>query len=108
MWGTIELGTAIICACLPTYRPLLHGSRLGDSLASARHSLGGNGSTTVVQSTLHKGYRDLRSGYNRFANDTNSDKMYLNKVAGGSGAESNESSSIPLNAISVERRFEVS
>lgn len=108
MWSTIELGTAIICACVPTYRPLLHGSWFGDWLASARHSARGTSSTTVVQNSSHNGYGDVRSGYNRFTDDTNSDKIFLNEVTGGTRIENNEAHFFPLNAISVERRIEVS
>lgn len=108
MWSTIELGTAIICACVPTYRPLLHGSWFGDWLASARHSVRGTGSTTVVQNSSHTGYGDVRSGYNRFTDDNNSDKIFLNEVIGGPRAERNEAQFYPLNAITVERRIEVS
>ena len=114
MWSTVELGTAVICACVPTYRPLLHGSWFGDWLASARHSVRGTGSTTVVQNSLHNGYGDVRLGYNRFTDDTNSDKVFLNEVIGGTRgtrgmrAESNEIPMFPLNSITVERRIEVS
>lgn len=108
MWSTIELGTAIICACVPTYRPLLHGSWFGDWLASARHSARGTSSTTVVQNSSHNGYGDVRTGYNRFTDDTNSDKIFLNEVTGGTRIENNEAHFFPLNAISVERRIEVS
>ena len=109
MWSTIELGTAIICACLPTYRPLLHSSLLGDWLASAKHSVRGMGDrSTIVLSSSHNGDGDVRSGYNRFIDDANSDKILLNEVAGGTRTESNGARPIPLNAISVERRIEVS
>lgn len=108
MWSTIELGTAIICACVPTYRPLLHGSWFGDWLASARHSARGTSSTTVVPNSSHNGYGDVRAGYNRFTDDTNSDKIFLNEVVGGTRVESNEPHFYPLNAITVERRIEVS
>ena len=108
MWSTVELGTAIICACLPTYRPLLHGSWFGDWLAHATHSVRGSSSNTVVQNSSHDGYGDLRSGYNRFADDTNSDKILLNEVVGGTQFDSGRVHFIPLNAIAVERRIEVS
>ena len=107
MMCTIELGTAIICACLPTYRPLLHGSCFGDWLGSSRHSVRTAGSATFVQDSSHSGYRDGRSGYNRFADD-NSDKILLNEIAGGRRKESNEIALIPPNAIAVERRIEIS
>lgn len=109
MWSTIELGTAILCACLPTYRPLLHESWFGDWLASAKHSVQklGDRSTTVLRSSQN-GDGDLRSGYDRFIDDPNSDKILLNVVAGEVRTESNGARPIPLNSISVERRIEVS
>ena len=109
MWSTIELGTAIICACVPTYRPLLHGSWFGDWLSAARHSARGASSTTVVQNSSHNGYNDVRSGYNRFTDDNGSDKVFLNEVIGGTRVESTpETHFFPMNAITVERRIEVS
>ena len=109
MLSTIELGTAIICACLPTYRPLLHSSRFGDLSASAKHIVRRTGdSSTVVHSSSYNSYGDVESNYNRFIDDANSDKILLSEVAGGTRTESNGARPIPLNAISVERRIEVS
>lgn len=51
---------------------------------------------------------DVRVGYNRFNDDHNSDQILLNEVARGTRTEGNEARLIPLNAISVERRIEVS
>lgn len=34
-WSTIELGFAIVCACLPTYGPLLTAAALFPKLASS-------------------------------------------------------------------------
>ena len=67
----------------------------------------GTGSTTVVQSPSYKGYGDVNTGYNRFTDDNNSDRIFLNEVIGGTPTESNEIRIIPLNAIAVERRIEV-
>ena len=109
MWSNVEFGTAIICACLPTYRPLFHNSRFGDWLASATHSVRKSGSGAVVQSPSHNGYGDARSGYSRFPDDTNSDTILLNNVTGTRRTENNEGlSPIPPNAIAVEHRIEVS
>ena len=92
MLCNIELGTAIICACLPTYRPLLQ-----------RKS-----GTSVVQPLPHNSHGDARAGYNRFNDDSNSDKIFFANVADGTRTDGNEARFIPLNAISVERRIEVS
>ena len=108
MWSTIELGTAVICTCVPTYRPLLHGTWFGNWLASARDSMRGTSSTVVVQGTSSSTYENGRSGYNRFTDDNSSEKVFLNEVIGGTTAESNRARFIPLNAIAVERRIEVS
>lgn len=67
----------------------------------------GGASTTIVQSQSHKGYGDVSSGYNRFADDNNSEQIFLNEVVGGTPTESHEIRFIPLNAIAVERRIEV-
>ena len=68
----------------------------------------GAGNTTVVQDSSHNGYGDVKSGYNRFVDDNNSDKIFLNEVSGGARRERDEILSIPLNAIAVERRIEIS
>lgn len=39
LWSNIHLGTGIICACLPTYRPLL--SKCASSLASMQRQYKG-------------------------------------------------------------------
>ena len=109
MWSTIELGTAIICACLPTYRPLLHDSWFGHWLASAKHSVRRIGDrSTIVLNSPQNGDGGLNLGYNRFIDDNNSDRILLNEVAGGKRTKSDEARPIPPNAISVERRIEIS
>lgn len=107
MWTNVEFGTAIICACLPTYRPLFQNSRFGDWMASVTHSVRKPGSSAVLQSPSPKAYGDVRSGYNKFIDDTNSDKILLNEVTGTRSTESNDVRPIPLNAIAVKRRIEV-
>ena len=109
MWSTIELGTAIVCACLPTYRPLVHNSRFGNWLTSAKHSVRRIGDrSTIVLPAPQNGDGGLKLGYNRFIDDNNSEKILLNEVAGGGRTESKGARSIPPNAISVERRIEIS
>ena len=102
---TIELGTAIICACLPTYRPLLQGPWVRNWLAPARRSVRRTGSSVVARSSSHNGYRDLRA---RLTDDNNSDKILLNEIAGGRRTEGSGIGFPPANVISVERRIEVS
>ena len=106
--STIELGTAIICACLPTYRPLLQGSWVRDWLASARRNVRRTGSSVVAQSSSHYGYGDIRAGSIGFTDNNNSDRILLNEIAGGRRTEGSEIRFPPTNAISVERQIEVS
>ena len=105
---TIELGTAIICACLPTYRPLLQGPWVRNWLASVRRSVGRTGSPAVAQSSSLNGYGDVRGEYNRFTDGNNSDRILLSEVEGGIRTEGSDIRFFPANAISVERRIEVS
>ena len=105
---TIELGTAIICACLPTYRPLLQGPWARNWLASPRRSVRRIGSSMVARSSSHNGYGDVRARCNRLTDDNNSDKILLNEIAGGRRTEGSEIRFPPANVISVERRIEVS
>ena len=107
MWSNVHFGTAIICACLPIYRPLFQDSRFGVWMVSATRGVRKTGSGAVVQSSPQKAYGDVRSFYNRFTDDTNSDKVLLNEVTGTRRNESDEVRSIPLDAIAVERRIEV-
>ena len=106
--ATIELGTAIICACLPTYRPLLQGSWVCNWLASARRSVGRTGSSAVAQRSSLNSHGDVRGGYDWFTDGNNSDRILLNEVAGGRRTEGSGIPFPPANAISVERRIEVS
>ena len=109
MFSNVEFGTAIICACLPTYRPFFHNSRFADWLASAIYSVRRSGSGAIVQSSSHNGYGDARLGYNRFTDDINLDNIFLNKVTATRRTENNEGlGPIPPNTIAVEHRIEVS
>ena len=76
-------------------------------MVSATRGVRKTGSGAVVQSSPQKAYGDVRSFYNRFTDDTSSDKVLLNEVTGTRRTESDEVRSIPLDAIAVERRIEV-
>ena len=109
LWSTIELGVALICACLPTYRPLLPKT-FGlpstvrgwyTSLLSVTRSRG---------STKATSNNDL-SGYNKFDHreSFSMDKVHLTQAIGGNKSRQNDElgNSCPLHGIAVESRVEV-
>ena len=112
VWSTVELGTAIICGCLPTYRPLLHDSKLPAPVrawfVSAIHSARGLRSKSTGQSSSQKTYGDSGSGYKKFHDDAHSDDVHSQDTEEGGwtkGAE--DGPAHPLKAITVERRVEI-
>ncbi len=70
-WSNVELAVAILCACLPTYGPLL--KQVACLQPSMQNWYGSfrdrvtRGSS--AQSTLQKSANDNRSAYNRFEDD---------------------------------------
>lgn len=110
VWSTIELGTAILCACLPTYRKLLPSKfTIPQSIKSWYDSLLG----TISSERLKKSASSKEpSDYNRFGDGEEADlvnKTYLTEAVGGdkTGTLYHQDGAFPLNAIAVDRRYDV-
>ena len=103
LWSNIHLGTAIICACLPTYRPIL--SQCGHGF-------------TRIQSQ----YKSWFSSKQELAHGVNSQKLHSDQVPGkqddrehilgvftdiGQGGGSARSGDYPLDHIKVENSVSV-
>ena len=118
IWGIIENGLAIICACLPTYRPLLaKGFSLTTDFRAWYSSLlhntrswgGGSQSSKVTPSTdANKGVFDNRKRYNQIK-DGVLDSTYLTSVTGDleASADTVAGKDFPLNSIRVKNTTEV-
>lgn len=109
IWTNIQLGTSIVSACLPIYRPLLskcgwlygrisssYRSLLSDRRSSKNASAGGP--------FRHDGDRGpIRPLYNRF-DGAHDDQSRLTRVTGGPSVV-NEN--LPLHSISVRSSIEI-
>ena len=106
----MEIGVALICACLPTYRPLLPKSMgVSDIFKSWYSSL-----LNITQSRTGSTSSDIPkaqvSNYSRF--DSNRDdtmgEEHFNKAVGVSDidVQFSKTGAYPLSTISVVRRFD--
>lgn len=82
VWSTVELGTAIICGCLPTYGPLLHDTTLPAPIRAWFTSARGPPSTSAGQHLSRNTYGDSVTGYKKFNDDTLSDDVRLDDPDG--------------------------
>lgn len=82
VWSTVELGTAIICGCLPTYGPLLHDTTLPAPIRAWFASARGPPSTSAGQHPSQNTYGDSVTGYKKFNDDTLSDDVRLDDPDG--------------------------
>lgn len=108
LWSTVELGVALICACLPTYLPLVPKSfGLSSTVRSWYNSL------LSVMRSRPRGFRggqpnnDL-SGYNSFDHRESSsmDKVHLTQAIGGERTKQHNNLG-NSHDISVESRIEI-
>ena len=118
VWGIIENGLAIICACLPTYRPLLtKGFSLttdfhawySSLLHNTRSWRGGSQSSKTTPSTdANKGVFENRKRYNQIE-DGMLDGTYLTSVTGDfeASADTVAGKDFPLDSIRVKNTTEV-
>lgn len=110
LWSTIELGVALICACLPTYRPLLtHSLGMLNVVKSWFSPL-----LDISRTGSYKSSKGLsssnNSAYARFDRHglDSIDKAHLTEARAVKHVDGdNQSNSYPLNAISVQSRIEV-
>ncbi|MCJ1263338.1 hypothetical protein MMC22_003208 [Lobaria immixta] len=107
VWSTVELGVGILCACLPTYRPLLR--QISALYSSARDYHGHRKSQRTKSSSLPKDSGiESGSGYNHL-DDKPVDKTCSSNAVGGLEAERQEGAfrHYQLNKIYVESRIDV-
>lgn len=112
VWSTIELGTAIIRGCLPTYGPLLQECFLPALLrawfALAIRSVCGSRMGSANQSSSPEVYRSSEIPSYGFYDNTQSDNLHEDRMKGKRWMNgSHVGSGIPLDRIYVERRVEV-
>ena len=117
-WGTIENGLSIICACLPTYRPLLTKSlsipkdvrAWYSSLRGNRRGWGGGSrsSKSTPSTNANQSGSDSRKRYNKIT-DGALDGAHQNPVAGDPAASAGvvAGRDFPVNSIQVRNTTEV-
>ena len=111
LWSTIELGTAIICACLPTYRPLLAEGFVASNIIKSWYSslLDATGSKSRGSSKVSSNHgKSAFVRIDRHGLDS-VDEDHLTEAVRGpeAGNEPHKSNSYPMNVISVQSRIEV-
>ncbi|MCJ1459112.1 hypothetical protein MMC28_009489 [Mycoblastus sanguinarius] len=116
IWGIVENGLAIICACLPTYRPLLSKVfSLGtdvrawySSLLGNTRSWGGGSHSSKSTPAADANKSDSRKHYNQIEDGT-LDGAHLTSVIGDLEASADivAGKDIPLNSIHVKNTTEV-
>lgn len=107
VWSTVELGVGILCACLPTYRPLLR--QISALYSNARDYYGQRKPQRTKSSSLPKDSGiESGSGYNHL-DDKPVDKTCSSNAVGGLEAERQEGAfrHYQLNKIYVESRIDV-
>lgn len=109
-WSTVELGIAIICACLPTYRKLLPSKYVFlVTVQSWYNSLLGTVRTTRTGESGGNASFAGHSNYSRFGGneeDNSTDRERLTKAVRGRDG-GHRGTPVPLNVISVEHRVDV-
>lgn len=107
VWSTIELGVGILCACLPTYRPLLRQISALYSSALSYHGLQKPRRMTSSSLPKDSGIK-MGSGYNHLDHKP-VDKTCSSVAVGGLkfGEQDEAFQSCQLNKIYVESRIEV-
>lgn len=91
VWSTVELGTAIICGCLPTYGPLLHDTNLPARIRACFTSSSARGPTSSTKPATGQhlssrntyGDSSVTGHYQKFNDDTLSDDVRLSDLDGG-------------------------
>ena len=110
IWSNLHLGFAIICACLPTYRPLL--AKAAASASSLRSTLrqgtGASKSTLTAKTSKLKSERSDSSFPSRYEELNDRDNIIL--IETGPVIKSSQcpnGRAIPANAIGIHSTIEV-
>lgn len=114
-WVVAQINVAIVCACLPTYRPILPAPRvIINSLRTLILSV--KGSLTLSSTTGHQSkntgqnshlpkFTNSRSRYRNLHDEDVVDKTHLTKAVGG--ADGYGVQDYPMNTIAVRNDIEV-
>ncbi|KAF7959763.1 hypothetical protein EAE96_001372 [Botrytis aclada] len=104
LWSVINLGVAILCACLPTYK-LLFGKfhTIGTSLWANHFSANSDSSTTKAAIDAHPS----PSAYYYRMGDSNGDNIHMTGVS-TQIQSGNEAQSLPSDGVRVQRDVHVS
>ena len=116
-WTTIELASAIICACLPTYGPLFSNSPViatfktwySSFLSSVGLSKGSRGSSGGKSGISSRGKAAVNPGrrYNQLS-DNGTDKQPITSVRGGTYSEDGAyHNGVEMNRIHVRETVDV-
>ena len=107
VWSNIHLGTAIICACLLTLRPLMIKWLLSLSTLRHRYGLLSNSKSWSFRFSRTKRTRDANSTH-RFHSAQNGDQIDLVEAVGGAKAEDGHShNEHPPNSIIVQNSIKI-
>lgn len=115
IWLIIQLGTAVICCCLPTYKPILPGFEFLAEITTRFASLlsRGSGSQTSPTSSNYRRQNNSQTDSSKtgqFAPYIHLGDNAANKTAfvEGRGVENTSTvDNVPLNSIRVQRSVDV-
>ncbi|KAH8652664.1 hypothetical protein BGZ60DRAFT_387648, partial [Tricladium varicosporioides] len=105
-WVTVQLAMAVLCCCIPTYRPLLKQIKVPDSLRSRLGNRSRSTNTGSNKSTLAEGshkYNRQQDGLGDFGWDGDA----LTKVGANTYGDGNRGKVYPLKSIRVESTVEI-
>ena len=109
-WSTIELASAIICTCLPTYGPLITGDR--SILASAKtwyaSLISSRGGSSYGKSTVNSSTGPSTGPYNSYSGEKDVKRSHIvNQRPVNGRIEHRSMDTLPLRQINVTREYEV-
>ncbi|TGO55973.1 hypothetical protein BOTNAR_0233g00030 [Botryotinia narcissicola] len=104
LWSVINLGVAILCACLPTYKPLFGKFHtIGTSLWTNHFSANSGSSTTKAAPDSHSN----PTAYYYRMGDSNGDNIHMTGVS-TQIQSGNKAQSLPSDGVRVQRDVHVS
>jgi hypothetical protein len=116
-WATLQLGFAIICACIPLYRSLFpRGNSALSSLVQRILSTTGsksNNSSYISKSSKAKQFNSTDRKTFNYSNSNytnlseNSDKSHINKIDNDHNSPHGHVSLYPMHSINVQRTVDV-
>lgn len=116
VWATIENGFALICACMPTYGPLLSKAQTmllststwySSLLSSTRTGSGTHAKPNGVSGSAHANDAVGRECYNQIHDETQDHLPLTEFTRAGGGDDIVAGNDYPLDRIRVDRTLEV-